>query len=129
MDLLQLAAIDAWVLGKQQTTNYSKDELATLSNEIRDRYIADYINTWQEALNDLEVVNFVDLRHTVDVLEALTSNEKPLQKMINLIDKNSEIYPSLADINTDNSTKKSKCCNTKSTCSIKNHRAFCSTNK
>ena len=25
--------------------------------------------------------------------------------MINLIDKNSEIYPSLADINTDNSTK------------------------
>ena len=105
VDLLQLAAIDAWVLGKQQTTNYSKDELATLSNEIRDRYIADYINTWQEALNDLEVVNFVDLRHTVDVLEALTSNEKPLQKMINLIDKNSEIYPSLADINTDNSTK------------------------
>jgi len=25
-DLLQLAAIDAWVLGKQQTTNYSKEE-------------------------------------------------------------------------------------------------------
>lgn len=102
-DLLQLAAIDAWVLGKQQTTNYSKEELANLSEEIRERYIADYIQTWQDALNNLEIIHFVDLRHAVDVLDALTSNEKPLQKMINLIDKNSDIYPSLSGINAENS--------------------------
>ena len=101
-DLLQLAAIDAWVLGKQQTTNYSKEELANLSEEIRERYIADYIQTWQDALNNLEIIHFVDLRHAVDVLDALTSNEKPLQKMINLIDKNSDIYPSLSGINAEN---------------------------
>ncbi|MCX2962325.1 type VI secretion system membrane subunit TssM [Rodentibacter caecimuris] len=102
-DLLQLAAIDAWVLGKQQTTNYSKEDLANLSEQIRERYIADYIQTWQEALNNLEIIHFVDLRHAVDVLEALTSNEKPLQKMINLLDKNSDIYPSLSGINAENS--------------------------
>lgn len=101
-DLLQLAAIDAWVLGKQQTTNYSKEELANLSEEIRERYIADYIQTWQDALNNLEIIHFVDLRHAVDVLDALTGNEKPLQKMINLIDKNSDIYPSLSGINAEN---------------------------
>ena len=101
-DLLQLAPIDAWVLGKQQTTNYSKEELANLSEEIRERYIADYIQTWQDALNNLEIIHFVDLRHAVDVLDALTSNEKPLQKMINLIDKNSDIYPSLSGINAEN---------------------------
>lgn len=101
-DLLQLAAIDAWVLGKQQTTNYSKEELAHLSEEIRERYIADYIQTWQEALNNLEIIHFVDLRHAVDVLDALTSNEKPLQKMINLVDRNSDIYPSLSSLSSDN---------------------------
>ena len=42
------------------------------------------------------------MRHAVDVLDALTSNEKPLQKMINLIDKNSDIYPSLSGINAEN---------------------------
>ncbi|MBN6063478.1 type VI secretion system membrane subunit TssM [Aggregatibacter actinomycetemcomitans] len=101
-DLLQLAAIDAWVLGKQQTTNYSKEDLANLSDEIRKRYIADYIETWQEALNNLEIINFVDLRHAVDVLDALTSNEKPLQKMVNSVDKNSDIYSSLSDVNVEN---------------------------
>ncbi|WGE70108.1 type VI secretion system membrane subunit TssM [Actinobacillus equuli subsp. haemolyticus] len=100
-DLLQLAAIDAWVLGKQQTINYSKEDLANLSDEIRERYIADYIETWQDALNNLEVVNFVDLQHAVNVLEALTNNDKPLQKIINLVDKNSEIYPSLSDVNVE----------------------------
>ncbi|OOF66655.1 type VI secretion protein [Rodentibacter pneumotropicus] len=104
-DLLQLAAIDAWVLGKQQTTNYSKEELANLSKEIRGRYIADYINSWQEALNNLEIVHFVDLRHAVDVLEALTGNEKPLQRMVNLIDKNSDIYPGLSDANLEKTSK------------------------
>ncbi|VEH67776.1 Uncharacterized protein conserved in bacteria [Rodentibacter pneumotropicus] len=104
-DLLQLAAIDAWVLGKQQTTNYSKEELANLSKEIRGHYIADYINSWQEALNNLEIVHFVDLRHAVDVLEALTGNEKPLQKMVNLIDKNSDIYPGLSDANLEKTSK------------------------
>ena len=100
-DLLHLAAIDAWVLGKQQTTNYSKEELARLSEEIRKRYITDYIQSWQEALNNLEIVHFVDLSHAVDILDALTSNEKPLQKIINLVDKNSDIYPSLSGVNTE----------------------------
>ncbi|OOF82248.1 type VI secretion protein [Rodentibacter ratti] len=100
-DLLQLAAIDAWVLGKQQTTNYSKEDLANLFDEIRRRYITDYIETWQEALNNLEIIHFVDLRHAVDVLEALTGNEKPLQKMVNLVDKNSDIYPSLSEVSAE----------------------------
>lgn len=100
-DLLQLAAIDAWVLGKKQTINYSKEDLANLSDEIRERYITDYIETWQDALNNLEVVRFVDLQHAVNVLEALTNNDKPLQKIINLVDKNSDIYPSLSDVNIE----------------------------
>ncbi|OOF70619.1 type VI secretion system membrane subunit TssM [Rodentibacter caecimuris] len=100
-DLLQLAAVDSWVLGKQQDVNYSKEDLENLSTEIRQRYIEDYINSWQDALNNLEVVHFVDLHHAVDVLEALTGNEKPLQKIINTVDKNSEIYPSLVDINIE----------------------------
>lgn len=104
-DLLELAAIDAWVLGKQQTTNYSKEELENLSAEIRERYITDYIETWQDALNNLRVVHFVDLRHAVDVLDALTGSEKPLQKMVNLVDKNSDIYPSLSDVNVENTSK------------------------
>ena len=91
-----------------------KKSLPILSEEIRERYIADYIQTWQDALNNLEIIHFVDLRHAVDVLDALTSNEKPLQKMINLIDKNSDIYPSLSGINAENRNENTNVSNSKS---------------
>ncbi|TCP91180.1 type VI secretion system protein ImpL [Cricetibacter osteomyelitidis] len=97
-DILQLAAIDAWVLGKQQTTNYTKAELDKLSGEIRERYVSDYIDTWQEALNGLEMVHFADLKHAVEVLDALNGKDKPLEKMVNIVDKNSDIYPSLSKV-------------------------------
>lgn len=104
-DLLQLAAIDAWVLGKQDTINYSKEDLEQLSTEIQERYIADYINTWQEGLNNLEIVHFVDLHHAVDVLDALTGSEKPLQKMLNAVEKNSEIFPALSQASIEEGEK------------------------
>lgn len=105
-DLLQLAMIDSWVLGKHQSINYSEEDLNKLSTTIRERYIADYIETWQESLNKLEIVDFSDLSHAIQVLDALGGSNKPLQQMISALDKNSDIYPGLSNITIEADAKK-----------------------
>ncbi|WP_123014787.1 type VI secretion system membrane subunit TssM [Vibrio zhugei] len=93
----QLALIDSWVLGQTKSANFSEADKQALRDRIRQLYVADYTSTWRAALNEIDVKYFSDINDAVTVLDKITSNVEPLQRMLRTLDNNTEIYPSLDD--------------------------------
>lgn len=93
----ELALIDSWVLGQSKSAQFSEADKQALRNKIRDQYVADYTNTWRAALNEIDVKYFSDINDAVAVLDNLTGNIEPMQRLLRTLDNNTELYASLPD--------------------------------
>ncbi|HFF2926045.1 TPA: type VI secretion system membrane subunit TssM, partial [Vibrio cholerae] len=82
----ELALIDSWVLGQSKTAQFSEADKQALREKIRDLYVADYTNTWRAALNEIDVKYFNDINDAVMVLENITSNLEPMQRLLRTLD-------------------------------------------
>ncbi len=91
-NVADIAMIDTWVLGMREALDYSKKDKQELRQDIRERYVADYIDSWNRALRKLEVVDFENVAHAVKVLDTLSGATTPLQRLLKSIKKNSTIY-------------------------------------
>ena len=94
-DLTRLALIDQWTLGYRAGLKYSEEDSRQLIAQVRDRYTADYIATWRQGLNSLEVTDFRDVDHAVLVLENVTGAAQPLQRLLETVNRNTRIYAPL----------------------------------
>ena len=65
-------------------------EVNQIIDLMRVHYVNDYHKHWQEALKSMEVIPFRNLNHGVNVLTFLTSNQNPLQNLLNTLEK--QIY-------------------------------------
>lgn len=83
-----LALIDSWVLGQSKTAQFSEADKKVLRDKIRDLYVADYINTWRLALNEIDMKYFQDINDAVTVLDNLTGNLQPLQRLLRSLEAN-----------------------------------------
>ncbi|MEM6405613.1 MAG: type VI secretion system membrane subunit TssM [Pseudomonadota bacterium] len=93
--VIDLAAIDQWVLGERDTIVYSETDKTALTQKIRSHYVNDYLDTWKRALGQLQIDDFAGIAHGVKILETLTGPATPLQRLIETVRKHSEIYPDL----------------------------------
>ncbi len=92
-DSLSIVAVeDAWVANERETVEYSDADLEEFRRKVVARYASNYIGVWNSALNQLEVTDFRNLDHAVDVLETLTGPDEPLRRLINRVKKETEIY-------------------------------------
>ncbi|KOO16292.1 type VI secretion protein IcmF [Vibrio xuii] len=91
----ELALIDSWVLGQSKTAQFSEADKQVLREKIRNLYVADYINTWRAALNDIDMKYFSDLNDAVVVLENITGNVEPLQRLLRTLDSNTQLIAGL----------------------------------
>ncbi|ANU39451.1 type VI secretion system membrane subunit TssM [Vibrio scophthalmi] len=91
----ELALIDSWVLGQTQTTEFSEADKQSLRDKIRRLYVADYTNTWRAALNDIDVKYFNDINDAVMVLNNITSNLEPMQRLLRTLDNNTQLFTTL----------------------------------
>ncbi|MCF6204770.1 MAG: type VI secretion system membrane subunit TssM [Methylococcaceae bacterium] len=91
-NITDIALVDSWVLGIRDSVKYSKEDEKMLRTKIRTMYVADYINTWEETLNRLEVQEFKNIPHAVKILKSLVGKYQPLQRMVNTVQDNSQIY-------------------------------------
>lgn len=57
--------------------------------------MADYTNTWRAALNEIDVKYFNDINDAVMVLENITSNLEPMQRLLRTLDDNTQLYSAL----------------------------------
>lgn len=84
----ELALIDSWVLGQSKTAQFSEADKQVLREKIRNLYVADYVTTWRAALNDIDIKHFTDINDAVVVLESLTGNVEPLQRLLRTLENN-----------------------------------------
>jgi len=102
-----LALIDSWVLGRLSTAEFSDADKEDFKGKIRDFYSADYANTWRTALNIIEVKHFTDLTDAIVVLDELTGNSEPLQRLLKVLNVNTDLLPEFSgDITARNELEK-----------------------
>lgn len=88
----ELALIDSWVLGQAKSAQFSEADKQALRDKIRDLYVADYTNSWRAALNEIDVKHFSDISDAVTVLENLTGNLEPLQRLLRALETNTQLF-------------------------------------
>ncbi|WP_199099582.1 type VI secretion system membrane subunit TssM [Dyella sp. ASV21] len=92
-DLTELAMIDEWTLGQRNRIDYSEADKQALSGRIRTIYTADYIASWRQAINQLDIVDFDNIGKAVAVLESVTSAAAPLRRLVETVRDNTVLYP------------------------------------
>ncbi len=92
-----LALIDSWVLGQTKSAEFSDADKQDLKERIREFYVIDYTNTWRNLLNGIEIKNFRDISEAVDVLENLTGNSEPLQRLLVILEENTQLFPEIPE--------------------------------
>lgn len=88
----QIAADDLWVLGQLESTNYSDEDFLEIQRNLREVYVDDYVRTWRQSLNALEVRDFDDIRDATESLRALSGPDNPIRRIARLVVNNSTIY-------------------------------------
>lgn len=92
----ELALIDSWVLGLSKSAQFSEADKLALRENVRKLYVADYTSTWSSALSEINIRYFHDINDAVSVLENLTSSIEPIQRLLRVLESNTQMYASIA---------------------------------
>lgn len=79
---------ETWVLGDVQARTTDID---TMNKQVRELYIKDYINTWQNALANIQLARFKNLNEAINALEILSGPQSPLSSLLSVVDKNTAL--------------------------------------
>ncbi len=91
----ELALIDAWVLGQRDDINFSAADRQQLQAALREHYVADYHVSWRDALRDTQLVPLPDIRQAIVVADALVGAQRPLDRLLDAVARNTSLYPEL----------------------------------
>ncbi|MEN9585245.1 MAG: hypothetical protein RLZZ616_2251 [Pseudomonadota bacterium] len=89
--LIDLTAMDAWVLGQRKLSQLSEADRKEIARQVNDRYVTDYVNQWQKLLTNLDVQTLESPEQALDVLSAITGNDQPFQRVLASLDDNTRI--------------------------------------
>ncbi len=79
---------EQWVLGDQTASNFDR---AKLEQQLRDRYIADFIAQWRGYLKAAVVVRYTDIPDAAKKLNLLAGNQSPLLALFWLASQNTAV--------------------------------------
>ncbi len=79
---------EAWVLGEESASNLDPGKL---SQQLRDRYYADYIAQWRAYLRSASVVKYKDLADAAQKLTQISGNRSPLLALFWLASQNTAV--------------------------------------
>ncbi|EHD20414.1 MULTISPECIES: type VI secretion system membrane subunit TssM [Brenneria] len=89
--LLELTALDAWVLGQRERAQFSEADRREILRQVNDRYITDYINQWQKVVANIDVQTLDTPEQALDVLTDITGNDQPFQRVLTTVSDNTRI--------------------------------------
>lgn len=95
--LSDVALVDSWVLGESTVAKFSAEDKQVLRQKIRDLYVDDYVNTWQLALNNIEIKYFSDINEAVTILSNIVGHKQPIERFIKTVDINTQLFPALPE--------------------------------
>ncbi|PSV08712.1 type VI secretion system membrane subunit TssM [Photobacterium kishitanii] len=95
--LSDIALADSWVLGESTVAKFSAEDKQVLRQKIRNFYVDDYVNTWQLALNNIEIKYFSDINEAIIVLGNIVGHKQPIERFIKTVDINTQLFPKLPE--------------------------------
>lgn len=94
--LIDLTAMDSWVLNLKENMEYSETDRQRISERIAEQYINDYISTWRSALNNLDIKDFNSLSESINAIEKITGGEQTIKRALTVLSENT-LSPKLPD--------------------------------
>ncbi len=88
----RVVADDLWVLGQFDSAQFSDADYEVIQDAVREAYVDDYIGTWRQSLNALEVRPFEDLRDASEIVRAMSGPDMPIRRIAQLLRQNTVIY-------------------------------------
>lgn len=84
-----------WVLFNSSENAYKvkAQRKEKLADEIRSIYVKNYIETWDNILNDIDFVSFADFKQENDLLQSLIGPPSPLDSLLTSIAKETATVP------------------------------------
>lgn len=89
--LVDLTAMDSWVLGQRKLSQLSDADRKEITRQVNDRYVTDYVNQWQKVMSNLDVQPLTTPEQALDVLAAIIGNDQPFQRVLATLDDNTRI--------------------------------------
>jgi type VI secretion system protein ImpL len=81
--LIAATAEDSWILGPEAGLQPGTEESKRLIGDVRTLYLRDYVQDWDELLQDIDIVAPRDLHHAAKVAELLADKkESPLRRLL-----------------------------------------------
>ncbi|WP_295398791.1 type VI secretion system membrane subunit TssM [uncultured Thiocystis sp.] len=81
--LIEAAAAESWILGPAARLQPGSKEARQLFEEVRERYLRDYVSEWQGLLEDIELVAARDLQQAALLANTLADPVKsPLRRLL-----------------------------------------------
>ncbi|NEV63356.1 type VI secretion system membrane subunit TssM [Thiorhodococcus minor] len=81
--IIEATAADSWILGPAARLEPDSEEARRLFEEVRRRYLNDYVIQWQRLLDDIDLVAVRDLQHAAEVARILADpSDSPLRRLL-----------------------------------------------
>lgn len=89
-NMIQNLLEDTWVYGDDEE-NYQQLNQTEIENQVEALYFDDYINLWQNFLQDIHLKPYRDIQGAAAISNLLASTSQPLQRLINGIQQNTQL--------------------------------------
>ncbi|HCM63950.1 MAG TPA: type VI secretion system membrane subunit TssM [Morganella sp. (in: Bacteria)] len=90
-ELVDLTALDAWVLNLSQNVKYSESDRREIQHQISEQYLGDYTANWRAAMSNLEIREFDTISDEISALEQIISGEQPLRRALQILRDNTSL--------------------------------------
>jgi type VI secretion system protein ImpL len=88
--LIAEAGKENWVLGREEA-GLSVSEIANIESELRAKYTADYIATWQTLLGDLEIVPLAGEAQAMETLDLIAAKPSVMHELLLIVATNTNL--------------------------------------
>ncbi|MBW7982464.1 type VI secretion system membrane subunit TssM [Enterobacillus tribolii] len=88
--LVELTAMDSWVLNLTQNVQYSEADRKEIQRHITEQYLSDYSATWRASMSNLEVLQFDDMQQVIAALEQVISGDQVFRRALQTLRDNTQ---------------------------------------
>ncbi len=79
-------ASNNWIFGTQQDPGFSASEIKVLNESVLKLYLQDYINYWDDLLEDIQIKSFSSQAQMVEVLNIVSGEHSPVKLFLQAVD-------------------------------------------
>jgi len=87
-DVAELLAREEWVTGEQ---GFTEEQLAELSEELQERYVADYVSHWRRFLSSVRLGSYASVGQAAGSLADLSGNRSPMLQLLSLVARQTSV--------------------------------------